>query len=41
MSKEQHGSKEAKKKSLLNPKEKKAAKQARKNKGHVTPLTPR
>jgi hypothetical protein len=41
MSKEQHGNKEAKKKSLLNPKEKKAAKQAKKNKDKVPGLTPR
>jgi hypothetical protein len=41
MSKEQHGNKEAKKKSLLNSKEKKAAKQAKKNKGTTPSLTPR
>jgi uncharacterized membrane protein len=37
MSKEQHGNKEAKKKPLLTPKEKKAAKQAKKH-AHDAPV---
>ncbi len=42
MSKSHHSSKEAKKKPLLSPKEKKAAKQIKKHSGDVVPLiTPR
>ncbi|HET7776882.1 MAG TPA: hypothetical protein VFK74_10970 [Azospira sp.] len=38
MGKERHSSKEAKKQPLLTPKEKKAAKQAKKHAGDVVPL---
>jgi hypothetical protein len=38
MSKSQHSNKEAKKQSLLSPKEKKAAKQLKKHAGDAVPL---
>lgn len=41
MAKGQQNNKEQKKQPLLNPKEKKAAKQAKKHAGDVAPLVPR
>lgn len=41
MSKGQHSNKEAKKKPLLSPKEKKTAKQAKKHDAETTPIIPR